>query len=120
MPALSLSRFLFCFVTCFLLIRLAPHIFSSFLFVLLSLVLHFASPLSPSPPSPPCPHPITGATSSQAYKRISSLLLLTAEVATATGSARPPPLLRRLQVGAGSRLLLGSFVVCWLIAFVVC
>ncbi|KAI3424360.1 hypothetical protein D9Q98_009913 [Chlorella vulgaris] len=43
-----------------------------------------------------------GATSSQAYKRISSLLLLTAEVATATGSARPPPLLRRLQ----ARLLL--------------
>jgi hypothetical protein len=41
---------------------------------------------------------LAGATSAQAFKRLSALLLAAAETATATGTARPPPLLRRLQV----------------------
>ncbi|KAL4431419.1 hypothetical protein ABPG75_006675 [Micractinium tetrahymenae] len=38
-----------------------------------------------------------GATSAQVFKRLSALLLVGAEVATATGTRHPPPLLRRLQ-----------------------
>ena len=52
------------------------------------------------------PLPPAGATSSQVFKRLSALLLVMAEVATATGTAHPPPLLRRLQVGCGLPLLL--------------
>ena len=49
--------------------------------------------------APPCLTPpcCAGASSLQAYKRLSSLLLTAAELATACGSAHPPPLLRRLQ-----------------------
>ena len=41
----------------------------------------------------------------QVYKRLTAALLLGAEVATATGTAHPPPLLRRLQVGGGRAVL---------------
>lgn len=45
------------------------------------------------------------------YKRLTAALLLGAEVATATGTAHPPPMLRRLQVGGwvgGSRVGVAS------------